>query len=203
MPSWLSHACANAGNGNQGAKGDPFKGNVSELNYCRSFNPVCEEDPKQPWYKLPDPVSPATKSPVRAGDVEGRCSGDWTSGMIVDQVGIPADVPPGDYVVGFRWDCEEVSCCARASELAHTHGWASHGLIRSVRRQAGLSVALSSAQLSSAQLSSAQLSSARRACSFFNLFLAAAVSLRLVCAWLVDRLHKCGALARTSSSPSE
>ena len=47
-------------------------------------------------------------SPVRAGDVEGRCSGDWTAGIIVDQIGIP-DVPPGDYVVGFRWDCEETT----------------------------------------------------------------------------------------------
>ena len=26
MPSWLSDACAKAGNGNQNAKGEPFKG---------------------------------------------------------------------------------------------------------------------------------------------------------------------------------
>ena len=52
-------------------------------------------------YKLPDPVSAPGKSPVRAGDVEGRCSGDWTSGLIVDQIAIPADLKPGAYVLGW------------------------------------------------------------------------------------------------------
>lgn len=80
------------------------------------------------WFKLPDPISPPGKSPVRSGDVEGRCSGDWTGGTkemtqhclhhltchlfgrdagdwtggtIVDRVGIPANLPAGDYVLGF------------------------------------------------------------------------------------------------------
>lgn len=26
---------------------------------------------------------------------------------IIDLVQIPADLPPGDYVLGFRWDCEQ------------------------------------------------------------------------------------------------
>jgi hypothetical protein len=26
---------------------------------------------------------------------------------IVDQLRIPADLPKGDYVLGWRWDCEE------------------------------------------------------------------------------------------------
>ena len=30
----------------------------SELNFCRSFDPVCQENPSQPWYKLPDPLNP-------------------------------------------------------------------------------------------------------------------------------------------------
>ena len=42
-------------------------------------------------------------------DVEGACSGDWTGGVIVDEVLIPADLPAGDYVLGWRWDCEESS----------------------------------------------------------------------------------------------
>ncbi len=34
-------------------------------------------------------------------DVEGACSGDWTGGQIVDRVKIPADLPAGDYVLGW------------------------------------------------------------------------------------------------------
>ena len=111
MPQWLSDACRASGTGEQGPKGAPFNGNGSALDACRSFDPVCEEDPAQPWYRLPDPLSAAAgrRSPVRAGDVEGRCSGDWTGGMIVDSVRIPAALPPGDYVLGWRWDCEETS----------------------------------------------------------------------------------------------
>ncbi len=101
MPKWLSDACHASGNGNQGAKGAPFQGDKTKLNYCRSFDPVCQENASQPWYKLPDPVSAPGKSPVRAGDVEGRCSGDWTSGLIVDQIAIPADLKPGAYVLGW------------------------------------------------------------------------------------------------------
>lgn len=103
MPKWLSDACHASGNGNQGAKGEAFKGDKTKLNYCRSFNPVCKENASQPWYRLPDPLSRSDpgKSPVRAGDVEGRCSGDWTSGMIVDQIVIPVDLKPGDYVLGW------------------------------------------------------------------------------------------------------
>lgn len=40
-------------------------------------------------------------------DVEGACSGDWTAGVIVDRVVVPQDLPAGDYVLGWRWDCEE------------------------------------------------------------------------------------------------
>jgi hypothetical protein len=35
-------------------------------------------------------------------DVQGDCSGDLTAATIVDRVVLPADVPPGDYVLGFR-----------------------------------------------------------------------------------------------------
>jgi hypothetical protein len=34
-------------------------------------------------------------------DVEGECSGDWTGGQIVDRVKIPANLPAGDYVLGW------------------------------------------------------------------------------------------------------
>merc|ERR1712176_1206777 len=67
---------------------------------CRQFKPVCEEG-KPPWHKI-EPAS-------RGGDVEGYCSGDWTGGEIVDQVRIPAGLKPGEYVLGWRWDCEETA----------------------------------------------------------------------------------------------
>ena len=35
---------------------------------------------------------------------------------IVDELDLPADLPPGDYVLGWRWDCEQTpqvwSSCA-------------------------------------------------------------------------------------------
>jgi hypothetical protein len=111
MPQWLSDACAASGTGSQGPQGAPFAGDKSALDACRSFDPVCHEDPAQPWYRLPDPLSAAQGQPstVRAGDVEGRCSGDWTGGMIVDSVRIPSALAGGDYVLQWRWDCEETS----------------------------------------------------------------------------------------------
>jgi hypothetical protein len=42
-------------------------------------------------------------STAPADDVEGYCSGDWTGGQIVDEVIIPKDLEPGNYVVGWRW----------------------------------------------------------------------------------------------------
>lgn len=64
---------------------------------CRQFDPPCPQD--SGWY-----AQPPAKASV---DVEGDCSGDWTGGVIVDKVLIPADLTPGDYVLGWRWDCEE------------------------------------------------------------------------------------------------
>ena len=41
-------------------------------------------------------------------DVQGDCSGDLTSAVIVDHVVVPKSLPAGDYVVGFRWDVSDV-----------------------------------------------------------------------------------------------
>ena len=38
----------------------------------------------------------------------GDCSGDLTAAAIVDHVVVPK-LPAGDYVLGFRWDCEETA----------------------------------------------------------------------------------------------
>ncbi len=29
--------------------------------------------------------------------------------MIMDKVRVPADTPPGEYVLGWRWDCEQTA----------------------------------------------------------------------------------------------
>ena len=43
-----------------------------------------------------------------SGPTKGLCSGERPFHLaIVDVLQIPADIPAGDYVVGFRWDCEE------------------------------------------------------------------------------------------------
>eukprot|EP00037_Helgoeca_nana_P000520 m.22090 g.22090 ORF g.22090 m.22090 type:complete len:364 (+) comp10631_c0_seq1:17-1108(+) len=40
----------------------------------------------------------------------GLCSGERPFHLsIVDQIIVPAETPPGDYVLGFRWDCEETA----------------------------------------------------------------------------------------------
>ena len=39
----------------------------------------------------------------------GTCSSDWVVGVVSDHVLIPNDLPPGEYVLGWRWDCEETA----------------------------------------------------------------------------------------------
>ena len=66
---------------------------------CRQFDPPCSWD--KGWYAQP---------PFKASvDVEGDCSGDWTGGQILDRVKIPKDLPPGDYVLG--WRCAAPAIC--------------------------------------------------------------------------------------------
>eukprot|EP00040_Diaphanoeca_grandis_P012695 m.64326 g.64326 ORF g.64326 m.64326 type:complete len:384 (+) comp23415_c0_seq1:209-1360(+) len=66
---------------------------------CRQFDPPCKEG-NPPW---------AVVNGSFSVDVEGYCSGDARGVQIVDYVTIPKDLSPGDYVVGFRWDCEETA----------------------------------------------------------------------------------------------
>lgn len=43
------------------------------------------------------------------GNGMGSCSSDWVVGMITDQVWIPQDIEPGDWVLSWRWDAEETA----------------------------------------------------------------------------------------------
>ena len=65
---------------------------------CRQFDAPCAWD--DGWYAQPG-------GPAHNIDVMGACSGDWTGGVIVDEVIVPRELPAGDYVLGWRWDCEE------------------------------------------------------------------------------------------------
>lgn len=72
---------------------------VAKGQACRQFDPPCPGD--HGWYSQPPKHN--------AVDVVGECSGDWTLGLIVDKVMVPTTIAPGDYVLGFRWDCEETT----------------------------------------------------------------------------------------------
>lgn len=63
---------------------------------CTQFTPPCPQDT--------GPFDWATD-----GSGQGACSGDWTMGLIADTVKIPDDLPPGQFVLQWRWDCEETA----------------------------------------------------------------------------------------------
>lgn len=71
-----------------------------------SFEPVCEEaeDCKTAHHRPPECLG--AQKPC-----ECKCSGDAIGDLpqmeIVDKVHIPDDLTPGNYVLGWRWDCEE------------------------------------------------------------------------------------------------
>eukprot|EP00662_Eupelagonemidae_sp_cell21_P001863 gene1863-56269_t len=71
--------------------------------HCASFAPRCPQDCS---------VQANCTHPCKntdPGTWQGACSGDWKGGQIVDTVIIPKDITPGEYVLGWRWDCEETT----------------------------------------------------------------------------------------------
>lgn len=75
----------------------PYRGN------CASFAPPCPSD-------CTGETNCSTPAHMTdPGTQQGTCSGDWTGGQIVDLVYIPEDLTPGEYVLGWRWDCEETT----------------------------------------------------------------------------------------------
>jgi len=58
-----------------------------------AFKPPCEE----PGYPDHPPKFPN----------QGNCTGDWTHNITMyDYLRVPEHLEPGEYVLGFRWDCE-------------------------------------------------------------------------------------------------
>jgi hypothetical protein len=89
---------------------------------CPTPGPECSWEVQSFEPPCPEPLD-RTKTDT------GRCSGrDPFNTLIVDEVSVPANLEPGEYVLGIRWDCEksaqicerraqEGRCCANASCL--------------------------------------------------------------------------------------
>merc|ERR1711920_423377 len=58
------------------------------------------------WFDPPcyDPIPTPQSNPLAT---EGMCSGEWLTNItFYDQLRVPEHLEPGEYVLGFRWDCE-------------------------------------------------------------------------------------------------
>merc|ERR1719263_1235309 len=81
---------------------NPIPGYVIEKDgggsYCSEPGPGCR------WFEPPC-YDPASENPDVLG--QGLCSGEWlTKVTTYDQLRVPEHLEPGEYVLGFRWDCE-------------------------------------------------------------------------------------------------
>lgn len=78
-------------------------------NWGASYNPVCEEtEACKNAHVRPKP--PAGHDPSE-GTAPCKCSGSGDGDLykveIVDKLRLPLDLPAGEWVLGWRWDCEE------------------------------------------------------------------------------------------------
>jgi len=82
---------------------NPIPGNVIETGqggwmYCKEPGPGCR------WFDPPC-FDPASEAPEVLS--QGLCSGEWLTNItFYDQLRVPEHLEPGEYVLGFRWDCE-------------------------------------------------------------------------------------------------
>jgi hypothetical protein len=103
----------------------PGAGWCGEKDDCQQFPSPCP-DLDNGWY---GPGGNATHMPSGPAFVpdsnrhEGWCSGDWTLGMVSDELVIPKTLAPGKYVMSWRMDCEETAQIWQncAGMLIHTH----------------------------------------------------------------------------------
>ena len=59
------------------------------------------------WQMLPIPMTRGGPEPIAPGVLtQGTCAGEWISNITMyDSLKVPV-VKPGEWVLGFRWDCE-------------------------------------------------------------------------------------------------
>lgn len=63
--------------------------------------------PSEKWAFEPPCYEPGFPNNPPAGLTEGRCSGQWENNITMyDYLRVPEHLKPGEYVLGFRWDCE-------------------------------------------------------------------------------------------------
>ena len=103
---WARNPIPRVNDNNQGqadAAACPGPDGTSGLG-CVQFEPPCPYDctgtPNCTHGRLPSSTD---------GSGQGECSGDWTRGVIVDEIKLPPKLKPGAYVLGWRWDCEETA----------------------------------------------------------------------------------------------
>ena len=72
-------------------------------------NPLPRNDVNNTRRGYPPPCRESPECNVYDRDTKCFCSGMWGpyNLEIVDYVQLPASLPKGDYVLGWRWDCEE------------------------------------------------------------------------------------------------
>ena len=80
--------------------------------YGPSFEPVCANSASCANGKIRNPggINPCKCAGsglcALPGKLESNCA-DFPQMEVVDTVRVPAGLPAGDYVLGWRWDCEE------------------------------------------------------------------------------------------------
>eukprot|EP00039_Didymoeca_costata_P027277 m.18068 g.18068 ORF g.18068 m.18068 type:complete len:431 (+) comp6181_c0_seq1:40-1332(+) len=74
---------------------------------CQQFPSPCPFD--DGWYMGNATHMPEGNFLPDSNKHEGWCSGDWTLGMVSDEVIIPKSIKPGQYVLSWRMDCEETA----------------------------------------------------------------------------------------------
>ena len=63
--------------------------------------------PSEAWTFPPPCYEPSYPDQPLPFLSEGRCSGQWITNItIYDRLRVPELLPPGEYVLGLRWDCE-------------------------------------------------------------------------------------------------
>ena len=86
----------------------PGVGRCPDKQDCSNFPTPCPEVDRG-WYGGNATHMPTEFHAPDDNRHEGWCSGDWTLGMVSDEVVVPKHLAPGRYIVSWRWDAEETA----------------------------------------------------------------------------------------------